>query len=97
MNKTNSKCANMTTFKMRAESFYDALKFTETFYDNKGDIIDMQITSFREYSLGGCELEITTTHSLESIQKILNSLSDSHVMSETLAPIDDYTGVRVRV
>jgi hypothetical protein len=88
----------MKTFKMRAEIIYDALKFTEKFYERKGDLIDMRITSFREYSsFGGCELEITTTQSLERIQKILNSLADSHVMRETLAPIDDYTGVRVRI
>jgi len=82
-----------TTFKVRAETFGDALRFQEIFIrtspDNK---MDMHIHVDR--LLGLTVITFKTTMSRKDILKLLHRIQDGHVMWETLQPIELYTGER---
>jgi len=77
-------------YKLRAESAYDVRYFIAD--------IAMTFKSFKmekiQEELPDVEFEFETDIPLEKIKLILAVSTDSHVMVETVAPIDQYTGER---
>lgn len=79
-------------FKLRCELVADAFEFlTEFFAQTEGELNHVQIDKDENLS---CELTLTTKRSLTFVKNIINYIPDLHCLSETLAPIETYTGIR---
>lgn len=78
-------------YKMRCESVGDAMEFLERWF-----LLFKDKTTFNIETDGymGCTLSITTNKSLETIEYVIKLINDSHVMLETLKPLNLYTGNR---
>jgi hypothetical protein len=77
------------TYKLRAEGAWDVAQFIGA---TAG-----KLSKFKMETIGqgpDVTLEFTTVHRQADIQKALAMLSDTHVMSQTLALKRDYTGER---
>jgi hypothetical protein len=74
----------MKKYKLRTECTVDVINFL-----NK--LIDYSLTSF---SLSEGEFEFETDLTLDKIILILQNLTDTHVMYQTVKPIEEYTGER---
>ena len=77
------------TYKLRAEGAGDVTRFL--------DATAGKLSKFKMETIGpgpDVTLEFTTAHRQADIQKALAMLSDTHVMSQTLALKRDYTGER---
>ena len=76
-------------FKVRAECLDDVLLFIHRMPTNMWEMKILQVGQ-----LPDVEFEFKTTMTLDEILDILSKQVDSHVMMETLRPIDEYTGGR---
>lgn len=91
----------ITHFKMRAEYSHDIMEFLKKAFGAMQSFNFQKDQNDRNNSLPvffgfpDCEIDFTTHATLLQILKILNDIPDSHVMYQTLKPIEDYTGERV--
>lgn len=77
-------------YRFRAECIYDACQYvnrvneiTRCVITKTGDLPDVDVT-------------ITTKYSLKILVDIANAQTDAHVIAETLARHNEYTGNRIR-
>jgi len=79
-------------YKMRAETTDDAFRFLTNFFKHiGGETNHIQID---RDGYCGCEITLTTIHSIDTVKKIIKSGIDLHCMYETIQPIETYTGIR---
>lgn len=80
-----------TIYKCRSECFSDIARWYTSldFYPLVKDV--SQTGDFTD-----CECIIASCRSLDELRKTMSSVADCHVMAETLKPIEQYTGVRIR-
>ena len=87
----------MNTYKLRDENTYKLR--AETYTDIDGFITYMEecrLVPMEDIVINKRELELTftTNVSIDEIKRILKCFPDTHVMRETVALIDEYTGDR---
>lgn len=76
----------MNYFKFRAECLHDVSEFLEKFTPSKGAIyFEME---------KDVECIIETVAQIDEVIAYMNLVPDSHVMIETIKPINEYTGIR---
>jgi dTDP-glucose pyrophosphorylase len=89
-----------TTYKLRAECENDITRFQQAMIKNnktitkvsmEHQILDMGACSF---PLPDVDFVFTSEHSLQEIKAVLKTVVDGHVMGETVAKLEDYTGER---
>lgn len=79
----------LCTYKMRAEAPVDFTRAWTT--------IAMQtwtVTGGNSIGTGDCEIVFRSKWSLAHIKRVLELITDGHVMAETVAYLDEYTGQR---
>lgn len=84
-------------FKFRAEisSDVDRLKEVLVMDNLKSETLTAYSTKLeKEVNLPDVEIEFESELSLIEIQRIMDTIEDGHVMFETVALIEDYTGER---
>ena len=81
-----------TKYKFRSECLSDILLFLGTALD-KVRLVSIEIAAADEF-LPDCTCTIAARTDLETIREILGIVPDGHVMVETLAYEQDYTGIR---
>jgi len=74
------------TYKLRAECLFDINKLVQSLPCSKFKIECAQFPD--------CTFEFESTYSLAEIKLVLTKIPDSHVMSETVRTIAEYTGER---
>lgn len=81
----------MRRYKFRAECWSDAKEFIDLFIysEHINRTIKIEATGILEV-----EVEFETGQSLEFLKRIFERIKDGHVMAETLAPVELYTGER---
>ena len=86
--EANGQLKNLKLFKLRAECFHDVLILI--------DKLNKNLYGFRieRDFLPDVEFEFITNLTSEQILEILSKQVDSHVMMDTLKPIEEYTGER---
>ena len=77
-------------YKFRSECISDIMDFLSL---TRGYDIGFTI-EFNNQNLPDCECTLETLASLEEIKELFDSMLDSHVMQETLALEEEYTGIR---
>jgi hypothetical protein len=87
----NQDTHTMKTYKLRAEVYSDIDGFITFMKEVKLIPMKNVIIDKRGCELN-CELTFTTNISINEIKRLLRCFPDTHVMRETLAPIDEYTG-----
>lgn len=80
-----------TTYKCRSECFGDIARWY-TSLDFHPLVKDVSQTG----DFSDCECIIVSCRSLNELRKTMSSVSDCHVMAETLKPVDQYTGNRIQ-
>lgn len=87
----------MHKYKLRAECFRDIQRFLDLVLANSDQQLGIVI-DFATLNNGGrlpsATLELETDLTLAQLSSLLNEVPDSHVMRETIAPADQYTGER---
>ena len=83
-----------TRFKLRAECIYDVIQFIRS---RKIKNIWYVKIEQQEVLFPDVDFEFNTRMSLKEILIILSKIPDSHVMMDTINPIEKYTGKRRRV
>lgn len=81
----------MKAYKLRAECLNDVIQLILTNKEKKQFFNPINITSSE---LDGCDLDFQSNSTLEEIRSTIATLDDGHVMSETVALREDYTGER---
>lgn len=77
----------MNTFKFRAEALCDVTGFLEQFIPTKATIIfEMEMD---------VECIIETVAEIDEVIAYMDMVPDSHVMIQTIKPINEYTGERI--
>jgi len=84
---------NYTRFKLRAECLNDAIQFIRS--RKIKNLWHVKIEQEELYP--DVDFEFNTKMSLKEILIILSTIPDSHVMMDTINPIEKYTGKRRRV
>ena len=92
----------MNTYKLRSETYNDVDGFITYMKEVKlvpmeNVIIDKQYLTINKdikIPIPDCELTFTTNISINEIKRLLRCFPDTHVMYQTLALIDEYTGER---
>jgi len=94
----NNKVSN---YKLRGECYVDVAQFLEKLIDKCNSEIRHHrfetINIFQDPDKCGfpdCDLEFSTTLSLEQIRDLLKLIPDSHVMLQTVELAENYTGER---
>ena len=77
----------MNTFKFRAEIFHHVLYFFDSYY---GEVNNINIIN------NNSEWVVTfdSSNKLQNIKKQISNLTDLHVIFDTIAFIENYTGER---
>jgi hypothetical protein len=77
------------TYKLRAECSGDIARFI---MQSHAMITDFVMAKNKGYP--DCELLFNSSEEVDAINVLLDMVPDSNVMKETLAPIEQYTGLR---
>lgn len=79
-------------YKFRAECLLDILDFKKLTYINEWECL---FTIETDNNFPDCICTLKTDKSILEIQELFEAMLDSHVMSQTLALENEYTGIRV--
>lgn len=82
----------LNTYKLRAEGLNDFLSFLQT-----GMYMKMKSFTIEPIGVPDVVVSFVTDASLSEIKSKLKEVPDSHVMLETIKPINEYTGERDRM
>jgi len=80
------------TFKLRAECFGDMLELQELLYKNTDNKLEFCV-EIDKYNLK-IEFQFNCSLCLKKIKSLISTIQDSHVMYETVQPLELYTGRR---
>lgn len=85
----------MTVYKFRAECFADVARLF-VILANYGNVNHVSIKHFERDGMleADCLVSLKTSLSLVEMQKIAESVPDGHVMAQTMATAETYTGDR---
>lgn len=83
---------SLNTYKLRAEGLNDFLSFLQT-----GMYMRMKSFTIEPIGVPDVVVSFVTDASLSEIKSKLKEVPDSHVMLETIKPINEYTGERDRM
>jgi hypothetical protein len=89
-----------TTYKLRAECENDITRFQKAMIKNNKTItkVSMEHQTLEmgdvSFPLPDVDFVFTSTNSLQEIKAVLKTVVDGHVMEETVAGLEDYTGER---
>jgi hypothetical protein len=87
-----AKGGSLNTYKLRAEGLNDFLSFLQT-----GMYMRMKSFTIEPIGVPDVVVSFVTDASLSEIKSKLKEVTDSHVMLETIKPINEYTGERDRM
>lgn len=85
-----------TYYKLRAECLHDVVEFVGSLYRIDYTTLDFMVSPLvvDGRRLPDVELIFRTELSLNTLKEVLKNQSDSHVMLETINPVELYTGER---
>ena len=81
-----------TKYKLRAECPTDTARLLLTFAE--ANINVPEFSQVQHHGHPDVELVFSTVQALDDLYEVIRRLPDSHVMLETIAPFDEYTGER---
>jgi hypothetical protein len=84
----------MNKFKLRSECYHDIDLFVRALVARLGQLKFTAEIADRPLPMFDMTLEFETKLGMNDIKEILKEVPDSHVMLETLALADEYTGER---
>jgi hypothetical protein len=85
-----AKGGSLNTYKLRAEGLNDFLSFLQ-----EGMYMRMKSFTIEPTGVFDVVVSFVTDASLSEIKSTLKKVPDSHVMLETVKPINEYTGERM--
>ena len=87
----------MKTYKLRAETIIDISNLMNELFCTFNEMGEFKVSPFivKGTRLHDCSLEFESEVSLELIKAVVAKIPDGHVMLETVALKENYTGERV--
>ena len=78
---------------MRAECAPDVFLFFQSVWNSPEDLF-ASVISIQSDDTGDCFVRMLSCEDLHTLREICRNVPDGHVMTQTIARAEDYTGIR---